>query len=558
MVDSSGMKARRTPFQSAGEPDGRSAHPRFRAIRRTALLLLALAAAATFPRGWGAALAGRVARSYLDLGEPGSSRCTVRWISPFRLDVRDVSLGAAPGTPSLGCLEARFTPWGLARGRVGSLEATGLSAVFTNELAAAGDLVADATAGADLHLRWVEGRGYEGFLEGTVFGGPLEARIGSDAALSELRSDLRFEPALRGLALPALTASFRVMPSPAAGTSLAASANAGFEGSSWQVRGTCVAGTNGAFAADAALPDATLARDDPLVAPLLAWSGATNALRALSGSVTGAVHVAKAADAPVAEWNAALRVSGLDADLEAGETPVELRGGGTLLRVAGYGGKFFVRPFGIRYRSVRAGRGLSLDAGSFWFRADDLSSLLLTEGRTGFCGGTVRVYALHLDLEHLDAGFTLYLDDLEAGEILAALPGVEGTATGTIHGKIPLSYRDGKVLLRDAYLYSPPGQVGKLRLSETDAVVENLRAAGVPDSTCDDLRTALADLDYTVLRMDLRQNRDATGRLDVRLEGTAGEGKAAIPVSLELGFNGQLQDLLNVGIRASTLGTGGL
>ena len=220
----------------------------------------------------------------------------------------------------------------------------------------------------------------------------------------------------------------------------------------------------------------------------------------------------------------------------------------------GYGEKVRVRPFGVLYKSLRAGERVALDSGSFWFRSDGLSSLLLTEGRTGFCGGVVRVYALHLDLEHLNAGFTLYLDDLQTGEILALLPGVEGSATGTVHGKIPLSWRDGRAFLRDAYLYSPPGQIGKLRLTETDAVVENLRAAGVPDSTCDDLGRALANLDYTVLRMDLRQNRDGTGRLDVKLEGSATEENLTIPVSLDLGFNGQIQDLLNVGIRASALG----
>ena len=227
------------------------------------------------------------------------------------------------------------------------------------------------------------------------------------------------------------------------------------------------------------------------------------------------------------------------------------------MRADGYGPKRIVRPFGILFRSLRAGERLELDSGSFWFRADDAKSLLLTEGSAGFCGGKVGIYALHLDLEHLNAGFTLYLDDLDAGRLLALLPGVAGSATGTIHGKIPLALRDGTtVRLRDAYLYSPPGQVGKLRLERTDAVVENLRAAGVPDATCDDLRKALSVLDYTVLRMDLRQNRDGTGRLAVRLEGTAAEGKTSIPVSLELGFNGQLQDLVNVGIRASALGGG--
>ena len=526
-----------------------------RRIVRASVLLAAALAVATFPGCWGPAVAGRVARSYLDLDEPGSSRCTVRWISPFRIDVRDVSLGAAPGAPSLARLEARFTPWGLMRGRVGDLAAEGFSASFANELAGASNLVADATARADLRLRWIDGTGYAGTLDGRAFGGPLKGSLGSDAALSNLTASLEYAPALRGLALPPFEATLSAALAPAAGTSLVATAHAGFAGSSWAVDAAASVETNGAFAADVALPAASLARGDALVAPLLAWSGATGLVSSLEGTVTGVVHAAKGPDDPVAEWFAAVRATGVDAALDAGETPVALDGGATYVRLDGYGPRFVVRPFGIRYRTLAAAGRPLLDAGNFWFRADDTSSLLLTEGSTGFCGGKVRIYALHLDLEHLNAGFTLYLDDLDAGRILELLPGVAGSATGTIHGKIPLALREGrKVRLRDAYLYSPPGQTGKLRLTETHAVIENLRAAGVPDSTCDDLRKALADLDYTVLRMDLRQNRDGTGRLEVQLEGSATDGKTTIPVSLDLGFNGQLQDLVNVGIQASAIG----
>lgn len=524
--------------------------------RRIAIVSAAVLAVATFPGCWGPAVAGRVARSYLDLGEPGSSRCTVDWISPFSLRVRDVSVGAAPGAPSLARLEARFTPWGLARGRVGDLAAEGFAAAFANELAGASDLVADATASADLRLRWIEGSGYAGTLDGRAFGGPLKGSLSSDAALSNLTASIEYAPALRGLALPTFAATFAATLAPAAETSLVATAHAGFAGSSWAVDATAAVETNGAVAADVALPAASLARGDALVAPLLAWSGATGLVSSLSGAVTGVVHVAKGPDDPVAEWFAAVRATDVDADLAAGGTPVALRGGATYVRVDGYGKMRLVRPFGIRYRELAAGDRIALDAGSFWFRADDTKSLLLTEGSTGFCGGKVRIYALHMNWESLDAGFTLYLDDLDAGKILELLPGVEGSASGTIHGKIPLSLQKGKtVRLRDAYLYSPPGQTGKLCLTKTDAVIENLRAAGVPDSTCDDLRKALADLDYTVLRMDLRQNRDGTGRLEVQLEGSATDGKTTIPVSLDLGFNGQIQDLVNVGIRASTLGS---
>ncbi len=524
-------------------------------LRRIASVSAAVLAVATFPGYWGAAIAGRIARSYLDLDEPGSSRCTVGWISPFRVSVRDVSVGAAPGAPSLARLEARFTPWGLLRGRVGDLTAEGVSASFANEMAGASNLVADATARADLRLRWIDGTGYAGTLDGRAFGGPLKGSLGSDAALTNLTASLVFEPSLKGVELPPFAATFSAALAPAAETSLVATAHAGFAGSSWAVDATAAVGTNGAFAADAALPAASLARGDALVAPLLAWSGATGSVSSLEGTVTGIVHVAKTPDAPVAEWFAAVRATDLDADLAAGDAPVALRGGATYVRVDGYGKMSLVRPFGIRWRTLSAGDRLALDAGNFWFRADDTKSLLLTEGSTGFCGGKVRIYALHMNWESLDAGFTLYLDDLDAGKILELLPGVEGSATGTIHGKIPLSVQKGKtVRLRDAYLYSPPGQTGKLRLTKTDAVIENLRAAGVPDATCDDLRTALADLDYTVLRMDLRQNRDGTGRLEVQLEGAATDGKTTIPVSLDLGFNGQIQDLVNVGIRASTLG----
>lgn len=531
--------------------------PSRKTARRLGALAFAALALATFPRLWGPALAGRFARRALDLDEPGSAALSVRWISPFRLDVRNVRLGALPGAPALERLEARFTPWGLARGRVRDLALEGFSADFSNELASVRDLVPDAAVRAGLRLRWIDGEGYAGTLDGRALGGPLAGSLRSDAALSNLAASLSVSPALRGLDLPPLEASADAALRPHPATNLAARARAGFRGSSWTVDAAAAVETNGAFAAQAALPAASLARDDALVAPLLAWSGATGLVSSLAGSVTGVLHVAKGPDDPVASWFAAARLRGLDADLDAGGgTPLALRGGAAYVRVDGYGEKLLVRPFGILYRSLSAGERLALDSGSFWFRTDGLSSLLLTEGSTGFCGGKVRIYALHLDLAHLNAGFTLYLDDLDAGRILALLPGVAGSATGTIHGKIPLSYRDGKVRLRDAYLYSPPGQVGKLRLEKTDAVIDNLRAAGVPDATCDDLRKALADLDYTVLRMDLRQNRDGTGRLAVQLEGSATEGNTTIPVSLDLGFNGQLQDLVNVGIRASAIGAG--
>ncbi|MBR1608155.1 MAG: YdbH domain-containing protein, partial [Kiritimatiellae bacterium] len=302
----------------------------------------------------------------------------------------------------------------------------------------------------------------------------------------------------------------------------------------------------------ASLPDGRFDLSDPVVGPLAAaFSPEGFSLGALSGAATGVVECAMSPGAAVPEWNVGLRVFDLDASGRTGDSDFSLRGGRCWLPVKGWGAHWDVKPFGILFDSASAG-GLEVDRGSFWFRAD-LDTLLLTEGSLRAFGGTVRVYALHLALESLDAGFTLLLDNLDTGEVLKAIPGVAGRAEGKLYGKLPLSVRgDGTVFLRDAFLYSPPGEIGRLELDDASAVTDNLAATGVPPETCADLSRALANLDYTALRLDLAQDHGTgRGRLSVRLDGSAKEGKSEIPVKLELAFNGELQDMLNLGIKAA-------
>ena len=139
--------------------------------------------------------------------------------------------------------------------------------------------------------------------------------------------------------------------------------------------------------------------------------------------------------------------------------------------------------------------------------------------------------------------------------MLALFPGVRGSATGRLYGKLPLSLRNGReVRLRNAFLYSPPGQGGRLELQDASAVVDNLAAAGVPAETCRDLEKALRALDWDSVRMDLTQDRrSGDGRLSVKLDGSSKDGPAQIPVKLELNFDGAIQDMLNLGIRAATM-----
>jgi hypothetical protein len=240
----------------------------------------------------------------------------------------------------------------------------------------------------------------------------------------------------------------------------------------------------------------------------------------------------------------------LDAEGKAGEQDASLSGGRGFFRVTGFGPHADLQPFGVLFKEASVGP-VRLDAGSFWFRGGG-DSLLLTEGRAGFCGGVVRVYALHMNLASLDAGFTVLLDGLEAGEILGLFPDVRGTATGKLYGKLPLAIRNGSaVRLRDAYLFSPPGQVGRIELEDSAVVVDKLRQSGVPEEACESLEKALHNLDYDVLRLDLTRNEDGENRLAIRLDGTAAEGKKRTPVNLRLNLNGDIEETINVALAAA-------
>ena len=143
-------------------------------IRRIVFALL-LAAVALFPYTWGPAVAGGVARHYLDLGEKGSSACSVDRLSLFRLKARGIRLGAVPGEPRIARVDARYTPWGLLRGEGLRLAVEGAEMDFKDLLPpAAQELLTNATASARFDLGWTRGEGYRGELRGQVLGGELD------------------------------------------------------------------------------------------------------------------------------------------------------------------------------------------------------------------------------------------------------------------------------------------------------------------------------------------------------------------------------------------------
>ena len=271
----------------------------------------------------------------------------------------------------------------------------------------------------------------------------------------------------------------------------------------------------------------------------------------VSGSLSASVRAERAPGRSYATWSVSTPLRVDAAACTVGENAIALDSLSLRLAASGLDDHVDLAPLRLHAKRIEAA-GYALE-GLYATLLETDRGFLVSEAGAGFCGGAVRLYSLSLDPERLNAGFTLFLDDIDAGEMLNHLPGFHGEASGRLHGKLPLAIRDGAtVRLRDAFLYSTPGETGKLRLDDTSAIDANLAAAGVPDATRANLSRALADLDYSVLKLRLMRESADRSALELKLEGSASASGKSVPVSLDVTFHGELEQLLNFGLKAAT------
>ena len=570
-----------------------------RRVRRLVFLIVLVAVVATFPGGWGPRVATWAARRVLAFGEPARTRITIERLSPWRLEVRDVALGGIPGEPAFDSLVVRYSPVGLLRRRVDAITLSPLhldATTFTKPLPKTAprrpappptdpdplrgwrivslraelapvdfsSLIPEAARpwlpdGEVLGTLLLDGSGPDivARLEGRAFGGALDARLVysptdatgniSAAAAPDFGA---FKPERRLTANAAFAFS--------CGTNalhVAASGEAGVEELSWRIAFSGEA-EGSEFSAKVEREPATIDEDDPMLASILAALPLPKDITDLraTATVSASATVVQTEKVPLPVWEVETRLSevGLRAKWQGHD--LALRRGGMHFSASGIGERWIMRPMRLAFASAKAGR-LGFDGGYATFLADE-ESLLISEASVGFCGGRLRLYALSLDLKRMSSGFTILLDGLDAGRILAMFPEVGGTATGTLNGKFPLGLRnvttEPELRLRNAFLHAPPGETGKLCLANTQPVVDYLLAAGVPGPTCHSLGEALHNLDYTLLRLDLSNSEDDENHLVLRLSGSSTAGKTTTPVDLNIAIHGDIQRLLNFGIRAGT------
>lgn len=300
----------------------------------------------------------------------------------------------------------------------------------------------------------------------------------------------------------------------------------------------------------ALMPDVRLSSEDAVLGRILSrleLASVTNLT--CSGEMTLSVEGECTPKRPVPAWSLEGSVKDAAAEMCVGSTAVKVNNLRFRFGAKGLADRREISPMFPRADSVEAA-GVMMTNVFASIRATD-RAYLITEAGAECAGGELKLYALFLDTVKLSTGATIYVDGVDAGYVLKRIKGFSGEATGRLHGKLPFYLRDGKTLrFKDAYLFSTPGETGKVRIADATPILDNLALGGVTEDDRKNLAKALADLDYTVLKVQLRRGEGGDdSSLSMKLEGSATHGKTTVPVRLDVTFRGDQDLLIDTGMK---------
>ncbi len=150
---------------------------------------------------------------------------------------------------------------------------------------------------------------------------------------------------------------------------------------------------------------------------------------------------------------------------------------------------------------------LVLENGHVEWGLESPRSVLIEKSRLRWCRGIVEVPAFRIAPQTEDYRLTLYCDRLNLARVLDQL-GIDAQGEGTLNGRIPVHWSRGRIDFADGFLFSTPGEGGKIRLMQSDVLT-----AGVAPGTAQYDQMALAsealkDYDYRWARLTLNTEGD--------------------------------------------------
>ena len=156
----------------------------------------------------------------------------------------------------------------------------------------------------------------------------------------------------------------------------------------------------------------------------------------------------------------------------------------------------------LRFAKLSLG-GLAARKGTIDFQIESLRSMLIEKVHFAWSDGKVDTQAMRISQGIEDYHIILYCDRLNLAQVLEQFGAAAAEGSGSVSGRIPIRYQQGKLSFDDGFLFSTPGAGGKIHLSGTEILT-----AGIPPDTpqyaqMDLAREALKDYDYKWAKLRL-------------------------------------------------------
>jgi len=137
------------------------------------------------------------------------------------------------------------------------------------------------------------------------------------------------------------------------------------------------------------------------------------------------------------------------------------------------------------------------------FQFESPRSFLIEKTHFVWCDGNVDTQSMRISPGVEDYRITFYCDRLNLAKVLEQFGAATADGEGTVNGRIPLHYMNGNIRFDDGFLFSTPGNGGKINLKGTDILT-----AGIPPNTpqyvqMELAREALKDYDYSWAKLNI-------------------------------------------------------
>jgi hypothetical protein len=150
----------------------------------------------------------------------------------------------------------------------------------------------------------------------------------------------------------------------------------------------------------------------------------------------------------------------------------------------------------LTVEKIQAGDFNATDA-KVRFTLESGPSLVLENIRLNWAGGLVTTESIRIPPPDRVAAVTFYCDRIELNRLLAQMGGFEARGKGSLNGRIPVIFKDGEISFDNAFLFSTPGQGGRIILHNTQKLVAGIPMDSPQFTQLDLAKEALKDFEYT-------------------------------------------------------------